>query len=552
MEFARLFRTSFAAVAGLVLAGTVGMPVMARASDDTGRRASLQGAPSLRKQGDAVQLIVDGKPFLMLGGELSNSSSSSLAYMTKIWPHMNDLHANTVLTPVSWEQVEPKEGTFDFSLVDGLLQEARKHKLHLVLLWLASWKNGMSSYQPLWVKSDFQRFPRARRQDGSPMQVMSTLSENNWNADARAFSALMRHLRDFDSHDHTVLMVQVENEVGILGDSRDRSEAANSAFAGPVPRELMDHLTKDDQDLVPEFRALWVQAGQKPSGTWEEVFGSGPKTDEIFMAWNYARYVDHVAAAGKAEYPIPMYVNAWLNDPMDSKPGNYPSGCPESHVMDVWQAGAPQIDLLAPDLYAGNFQERCELYTRRGNTLFMPEMNSDAGGARNIFYAIGAHNAIGTSPFGIDHTPGDGPFSRSYDLLGQIAPVLLAHQGRGETTGFVLDTDHPQVNCTMGDYDVEISLDSVFGRTASLGYGLVIQTGPNEFMGAGSGFRVAFRPLTPGPKYGGIGTVEEGVFRDGQWIPGRRLNGDETDQGSGWRFSSFGAAIETCSVYRYE
>jgi beta-galactosidase GanA len=530
-------------LAGLALTSAAGAQVAP---------ADLTGAPSLQKQGDAVQMVVDGKPFLMLGGELLNSSSSSLDYMTKIWPHMNDLHANTVVTPVSWEQIEPKEGVYDFSLVDGLILGARAHNLHLVLLWLASWKNGMSSYQPLWVKADYKRFPRAAHQDGTPMQVMSTLSENNWKADGSAFGALLHHVREFDAHDHTVLMAQVENEVGILGDSRDRSETANRAFAGQVPKELTQHLLKNDKDLVPEFRAKWVAAGHKPSGTWEEVFGIGPSTDEIFMAWNYARYVDHVAAAGKAAYPIPLYANAWLNDPMDSKPGNYPSGCPESHLIDVWQAGAPHLDLLAPDLYAGNFQERCELYTRRGNTLFMPEMNSDAGGGRNIFYAIGQHNAIGTSPFGIDHTPGDGPFSRSYDVLGQIAPTLLAHQGKGETMGFVIDTDHPHATTRMGDYNVEVSLDSVFGRTASLGYGIVIQTGPNEFLGAGGGFRVAFHPLTPGPKYGGIGTVHEGTFQAGQWVPGRWLNGDETDQGSGWRFSSFGVSIEKCTVYRYE
>ena len=552
MKPSRLFRAALAAVTGLAVAGTAAALVSAARADDAGRGASLQGAPTLRKQGDAVQLVVDGKPFLMLGGELLNSSSSSLPYMTKLWTHMNDLHANTVLTPVSWEQIEPKEGVYDFSLVDGLIRDARKHDLHLVLLWLASWKNGMSSYQPLWAKADYKRFPRAARSDGSPMQVWSTLSENNWKADGSAFAALMHHLRDFDQRDHTVLMVQVENEVGVLGDSRDRSEAANAAFAGQVPAALMQHLIKNDAALVPEFRALWVKAGQKPSGTWEEIFGAGPHTDEIFMAWNYARYVDHVAAAGKASYPIPLYANAWLNDPMDSKPGNYPSGCPESHVIDVWQAGAPHLDMLAPDLYAGNYQERCDLYTRRGNTLFVPEMNSDAGGAHNIFLAIGRYNALGTSPFGIDHTPGDGPFSKSYDVLGQIAPYFLENQGLGRTTGFVIDTDHPRVTTRMGDYDVEVSLDSVFGRTASLGYGIVIQTGPNEFLGAGSGFRVAFHPLTPGPKYGGIGTVQEGTFQKGAWVPGRRLNGDETDQGSGWRFSSFQTAIEKCTVYRYE
>lgn len=552
MKREQLFKIALAVISGAALAGTFAAFAPKARAEEPGRPASLQGAPTLRKSGDAVQLVVDGKPFLMLGGEVLNSSASSTDYMAKIWPHMNALHANTVLTPVSWELIEPAEGKFDFSSVDALIVGARSHNLHLVLLWLATWKNGMSSYQPLWAKEDYTRFPRAARQDGTPIQVLSTLAPSNWNADARAFSALMRHLRVFDQKEHTVLMVQVENEVGILGDSRDRSKAADSAYAGQVPKELMAYLVKNDLALNPEFRAVWVRAGQRPSGTWEEVFGAGAQTDEIFMAWNYARYVDHVAAAGKAEYPIPLYANAWLNDPMDAKPGSYPSGCPESHVMDVWKAGAPHLDLLAPDLYAGNYAERCDLYTRRGNTLFIPEMNSDAGGAHNVFLAVGKYHALGTSPFGVDHTPEDGPFSQSYDVLGQLAPFLLAHQGEGKTMGFVLDTDHPNVTCRMGEYALTISLDSVFGHTASAGHGVVVQTGPNEFLGAGSGFRVAFKPLTPGPSLGGIGTVEEGRFQNSQWVPGRRLNGDETDQGSGWRFSSYQTSVEKCIVYRYE
>lgn len=551
MELKRLTKICTVVLAGLAIASTASAQITNMPDDGSGQRPSPAGTSSLRTEGSAVQLVVDGKPFLILGGEVSNSSSSSLDYMTKIWTHMQDLHANTVLVPVSWELIEPEEGKFDFSSVDGLIRDSRKHNLHLVLLWLASWKNGMSSYDPLWVKEDYKRFPLVRRQDGTPVHVLSTLSENNWTADSVAFAALMRHLRDIDSHDHTVLMMQVENEVGVLGDSRDRSDAANAAYSGQVPPDLMQHLTKCGPDLVPEFRDIWVNAGQKPSGTWEEVFGPGQQTDEIFMAWNYARYVDHVAAAGKAEYPIPMYANAWL-DGGTAKPGDYPSGCPEAHLIDIWQAGAPHLDLLAPDLYASNFEERCELYTRRGNSLFIPEMNSDAGGAQNIYRAIGQFKALGTSPFGIDHTPADGPVSKSYELLSQIAPLILEHQGYGETMGFVLDGDHPSATRDMGDYEVQVTLDSLFGHTASAGAGVVIATGPNEFFGAGSGFRVAFRPLTPGPKLAGIGSVDEGSFRDGRWIQGRRLNGDETDQGYGWRFSSWGNSIEKCTVYRYE
>jgi beta-galactosidase GanA len=510
--------------------------------------AKSEDGPHLRKQGDATQLVVEGKPFLILGGELNNSSSSSIAHMAPIWKRMADSNVNTLLVPLAWDIVEPKEGQFDFSLPDGLIRDARKNKLHIVFLWLASWKNGMSSYMPLWVKEDYKRFPRVRRKDGSPAEILSTLDADNWTADGKAFAAVMHHIRQADARDQTVIMMQVENEMGVLSDSRDRSESADAAFKGTVPAELIARLQKGS---VPELNDRWMAAGGKTSGSWEEVFGPGAATDEAFMAWNYARYADHVAAAGKAEYPIPMYVNAWLNEG-NAKPGDYPSGCPEARVMDIWQVGAPHIDLLAPDLYAANFSERCQLYTRQGNPLFIPEMSTNEDGARNVFYAIGAKNAIGTSPFGIDRTTPDSPIAKSYRMLAQIAPALLEHEGLGQTVGFVIDTGHPKLERDMGGYHVEISLDSVFGRTASLGYGIVFATGDGQYLGAGQGFRVMFKPIGPGPAHAGIGSVEEGKFVDGKWVLDRRLNGDDTDQGWSWRFSSFGLNVEKCQAYRYD
>ena len=215
-------------------------------------------------------------------------------------------------------------------------------------------------------------------------------------ADARAFAALMRHVREVDKN-HRVIMAQVENEVGLLGDSRDRSPAANEAFAKPVPREFMDYLQKHKDDLLPEFRKIWEAAGFKTSGTWEEVFGKGMQTDEIFMGWNYARYVDQVAEAGKREYAVPMFVNAWLNSPADKGPGDYPSGGPQAHMHDIWRAGAPHMDMLSPDIYMTNFSELAARYSRSGNPLFIPECAGDIHGAANAFYAIGQHNAVGYS-----------------------------------------------------------------------------------------------------------------------------------------------------------
>ena len=216
-------------------------------------RTSEERIPHLRKQGSATQLIVDGSPFLVIGGELHNSSSSDLAYMKAIWQRMVDLNINTVLTPVSWELIEPEEGRFDFTLIDGLIQEARSHDLRLIFLWLSSWKNGMSSYIPVWVKKDYKRFTRVEVQKGETVEVLSTLSEANWQADAKAFAALMCHIRQVDDKDHSVIMMQVENEVGILGDSRDRCALANQAFSQPAPKELMDNLQETNRRWFRKF-----------------------------------------------------------------------------------------------------------------------------------------------------------------------------------------------------------------------------------------------------------------------------------------------------------
>ena len=364
-------------------------------------QAQNSGIPHLEKHGTATQLVVDGKPFLMLAGELYNSSSSSLDYMRPVWPRLAAIPLNTVLTPLSWELIEPREGQFDFTLVDGLIQEARRNNLHIVFLWLASWKNGMSSYAPLWVKQNTQRFPRVIEKDGNPVEILSPLGRDSIEADARAFAAVMRHIREVDGEAHTVLMMQVENEVGVLGDWRDRSPAANRAFDGQVPKELMTYLQQHRDTLIPEFRRVWEAAGSKLSGTWEEVFGPGVGTDKIFMAWNYGRYVQSVAAAGKAEYPIPMYVNTWLAGP-DAVPGQYPSGGPLPEVMDLWKAAGTAIDIYSPDIYASNFAEWCDRYNRAGNPMFIPETHPGAIGGANVFYAVGQRETIGFSPFGID------------------------------------------------------------------------------------------------------------------------------------------------------
>jgi len=508
-------------------------------------------APRLEKRGQTTQLIVDGAPFLMLSGELHNSSSSSLAYMEPVWPKLEAMGLNTVVTPLSWELIEPEEGKYDYTLVDGLLKQARASHQRIVFLWLASWKNGMSSYVPLWVKKDTKRFPRVIAK-GNEVEIMSPQGAATQEADSRAFAALMKHIKNVDSTDHTVVMMQLENEVGVLGDTRDHSDAANRAFASPVPTELTAYLKAHHDTLYPNLRELWDANGNKTSGTWAEVFGDTQHADEIFMAWHYARYIQAVGARGKTEYNIPMYVNTWLND-YGATPGQYPSGCPEPWVVDIWRAAGSAIDIYAPDLYSTDFQEWSRRYHRDGNPLYMPEARGDAVGAANVFYALGEEAGLGFSPFGIESEASEkDPLAESYATIAKLAPMILAHQQTGDIHGFVLQGNHDSVEFTIGDVVLHVSLDNSFDGEAKSGYGLIMATGNGEFLGAGKGFRVTFTPQPRTASHVGISYVDEGDFKDGKWIPGRRMNGDEDDQGVAWRFSPHGQTIEKVVLYRYE
>ncbi len=259
--------------------------------------------PHLARNHGATQIIVDGKPLLIRGGELENSSASSLSYMQTVWPKIVAMHCNTVLAPAYWRLIEPQEGKFDFTTVDGLIQGARQHHMRLVLLWFGSWKNSMSSYVPDWVKENQQLFPRAVRADGTSLEILSALSPNNLAADSNAFVALMRHLRKIDSADHTVILVQVENEVGMIPNARDHSAAANAAFLSPVPPALTSYLAKNKGSLQPALKQPWESHGMKVGANWPDTFGSGIATDELFTAWTEAHYTGEIAARGKQVYP---------------------------------------------------------------------------------------------------------------------------------------------------------------------------------------------------------------------------------------------------------
>jgi hypothetical protein len=542
--------------------------------------------PRLERRGQATQLIVDGAPWLILGGETANTASSDLAYMKTVWPQLARLNLNTVLVAIAWSWVEPAEGVFDFTLIDGLLDGARQNNLRVVFLWFGSWKNGISSFVPAWVKADQQRFPRVQIKGGASIEVLSTLSEANREADTHAYVAFMRHLKEVDARNRTCLMIQMQNEVGVLGDSRDRSAAANAAFAGAVPKELMRYLGRNQARLYPELARRWAAAGGKAAGTWEDVFGAGGMADEPFMAWNYARYMERITAAGKAEYPLPVFTNTWIVQPEDHGPGDYPSGGPEPLTLDIWKAGAPSIDLNAPDIYLPNFTDWVGWFHRPDNPLFVPESRGDAMGVANAFFAIGQHAGIGYSPFGIDSTsrlaaaparPDAGvpaprdldnlPLPKGYALLRQLTPLILDAQARGTIAAVSLSAEKQTQVVPLGDYTVNFEVRRNRrnpARVPASGYALVVAAGPDEYFVAGSDIQVTFTPRTAGPEIAGLATVEAGRFESGRWIPNRQLSGDDVlldydlsgaaarnQSGSGLRFDPDGPAVQRVKLYRY-
>ena len=538
--------------------------------------------PKLEQRGQATQLLVDGKPFIVLAGETDNTASSNLEYMDAVWPKVVRMNLNTVLVAVSWDWVEETEGKFDFSLVDGLLAGARKNNLHLILLWFGSWKNGLSTFVPEWVKADQQRFPRARLKNGRPVEVLTTLSEAGLQADTRAYTAFLRHIREVDSEQRTVIMIQLQNEVGLIGESRDRSAVAEAAFDGPVPAELITYLQKNRETLWPDLRKLWETSGAKAAGTWSEVFGPTTATDEIFMAWNYARYMGQMAKAGKAEYALPVFTNTWLVQPQDMVPGDYPSGCPEPLVIDIWKAGAPAIDINAPDVHLRNFNDWSERFHRPNNPLFVPESYSDTLGAANAVYGVAQHASIGYSPFGInnmerylggktDANPQgatrleDLPLAKAYGLLAQMTPLIVEAQAKGTIGGAWLTTAWPKKDIALGNYIVNVDLQrSRRNPVPSMGYALAICVGPDEYYILGHEVQIVFTPNTPAPEIAGLSRVETGNFVNGKWVPKRRINGDdivlEWDQaaaagrnqsGSGLIFGADGPSIQHVKLYRY-
>jgi len=507
-------------------------------------RTTAQQMPALATDHGNATLMVDGAPFFLLGAQVDNSSGWP-ERLDAVWPAAERMRLNTLEVPVYWEQMEPTRGTFDFTVVDAILEQARAHKTHLVLLWFGTWKNGKMHYVPDWVKSDTAAYPRMKSRAGVPIDVLSPNAPANLEADSTAFAALMRHLKQADPQ-HTVIMMQVENESGSLGLVRDFSPIAQKIFDAPVPADLMRALHKNG------------------AGNWSQVFGDD--ADETFAAWSVSRYINAVAAAGKKELALPMYANNWLKSPraypVSTIPGDdYPSGGPTINMFPVWKAMAPSLDLLAPDIYVPSserYRSVMHEFHRADNPLLIPEslgfepFPGASGYARYLFYALG-DGAVGFANFGLDRLHVDQPLSaeslaqvEGFRLLGSFDRELAALKFAGKVGTAVEENGIAQVELTVGPpfwraivsfppaYDPPAAPVSTASDTTGLheGRAVIAALGRNEFLVAGIDCRVQFAlPVHSTGKQPQMLKVEEGRYDGTKWIATRLWNGDETDYG---------------------
>jgi len=493
--------------------------------------------PRLVQKDGRYALMVDGRPFLMLGGQIHNSSAWPTE-LPQVWRSMEALHANTVEAPVYWEQLESQPGHFDYTNVDQIVEGARAHKLHVVLLWFGTWKNGNNHYVPQWVKSDTRRFPRTIRPDGEPIDVLSPSGPNSRNtleADKAAFIALMRHLKQVDGEQHTVLMMQVENESGNVGSIRDNSPDSNREFAGQVPADLL-------------------AATHKSAGTWSQVFGG--EADETFQAYHQAKYINEIAAAGKAEFAIPCYINVWIDYPaaqlsqrqLDQPGIGYPSGGPVQKLVGLWRTLAPALDMIGPDIYAddsGFVRDVIHAYHLPNNALWIPETGRSDSFAKFFYVALG-EGALGFSPFGVDESgwniTGDEPWKAhayNFALVSPISRELAQLQFEGKLKTAVEEPGAATQEVDFGAWQATVAFGypQNDGRRApgtkdAHGSAIIAQIGPDEFLVTGIDASVTFH--LPGKlpwMHSEVLSAEQGTYENDVWKPSRLWNGDETDRG---------------------
>ena len=507
---------------------------------------------TLKRQGNATQLIINGKPMLILGGEVSNSAATSVKDIEEWMPRMKEMGLNTVLVPAYWEFIEPTEGHFDFTLTDKVIAEAKKNDLKVVFLWFGAWKNSMSCYAPSWFKTDTKRFPRSMTRSGKPLEIASVFSDNVFNADCKAFTTWLRHTKNVSNG--TVIMIQIENEIGMLEDARDYSPEAQEEFAKWKGKD------------------------------------TGLDNDERFMATHYARYVEKMAQAARKIWDIPFYVNAAMNS-RGRKPGEYPSAGPLAHLMDIWKKEAPTVDFMAPDIYDTGFASWASQYATDNNPLFIPETKCCENSGVRALYTFGEYEALGFSPFAIDQTSKEisDNIRDTYGLLKQLSPLFFNYQGKGAMHGLLFDQENKER--VIDDDGIKIIARHNFtlpwdpratdGSVWPEGGGLIIRLSPLEYIVAGNGIVVEFKTekeyeQTTDQKLGEDGFAEKGngekgkaktsfkgkrlgflsvdqvnISNDGSIVYLRRDNGDQDHQGRHARIGVGEQKILHVKLYEY-
>ena len=535
---------------------------------------SIQAGVKLQKQGSATQLVVNGKPMLLLAGELSNSAATSPTDIKKAIRKMKWSGVNSVFVPAYWEFVEPQEGKYDFTLVDSVISNARQNEIKVVFLWFGAWKNSMSCYAPQWVKENTKRFPRSRTENGKPLEICSAFDPNILQADKRAFCELMKHIKTVDEQENTVVMMQVENEIGMLESARDHSPLAEKAYQQPVPAALLKALKLNKK------------------GTWAQVFGTDRYADEKFQAYYYAKYVEQLVSAGKAIYNIPMYVNAAMNS-RGRKPGEYPSAGPLAHLINIWKCAAPSIDIYAPDIYDTGFKGWVVKYKRADNPFFTPEVKCDDNSGVKAYYTFGETDAISFSPFALDEARSNVQrgIKQSYKLLDSLSPILLQHQGKGNNWGLLFDQEDKERIIEDGNlvmtcrhfFTLPWDPRATDGSKWPEGGGLIQKIAKNEYLVAGNGIVIVFQSKSEKAqaeekKLGEDGFVDNGdnteskaaskpqfkgkrigisyvdqvkVDKDGKLQFIRRDNGDQDHQGRHARISCGENKILHIKLYEY-
>ena len=497
---------------------------------------SFSQLPKLIEKDGHYALLVDGKPFFILGAQAHNSSAWP-AMLPSVWSSVETMHANTLEVPIYWEQVEPEQGTFDFSLIDTLLHQSRQHNVHLILLWFATWKNGSNHYMPVWMKRDAAKYPNVIGKDGKPVDSPSPHFHATLDADKNAFVEVMKYLKKTDEQ-HSVIMIQVENEPGAWGSVGDYSPTAQKLFEANVPSSL----------LTPSLlTALQIPSGSK--GNWQKVFGE--RADEYFQAWSVSRFIGEVAAAGKAVYPLPMYVNVALRDPLTNPMANtYESGGATDNVIPIWKVAAPAIDLVAPDIYISGSEKILKvisLYSRPDNALFVPEAALNADKVRYLYEVI-ARGGIGFSPFGVDDN-GDSsrdeqtneklaPFANEYATIEPMMREVAQWSFDGKIKSVIEREDFAPQTIDLGSWKAIVTFggngrgNAAPVNTTPTGKMMIVRLEENKFIVVGTGCHITFQPT--GKNAGRAWQyekVEEGQYENGKFKLRRIQNGDETDWG---------------------